>query len=150
MALQSPEISALSVVLRGAFNPQIFQPAWFASEKLIRKEESDNAKIQLIHPQIVIFDLEWLRLNVDTNIFVATTKQEPSFELLRDLISGTFQILHHTPINQMGLNMEMHFKMPSEDDCHAIGDRLTPKEPWTGILEKPGMRTVVMQDLRPD
>ena len=44
----------------------------------------------------------------------------------------------------------MHFKMPSEKDWHAVGHRLAPKEPWDDILEKPGMRTIVMEGVRPD
>ena len=150
MPLQNPEISGLSVFLRGSFNPQIFQPAWFTGEGLIRKEESEAAKIQIIHPKVVIFDLEWLRLNVDDEGFVASTAKESAFDWLRDLILGTFRILRHTPIHFMGLNMEMHFKMPSENEWNAVGDRLAPKEPWTGILEKPGMRTLIMEGVRPD
>lgn len=150
MTNRNPEISALSVVLRGSFNPQIFQPAWFASEKLLRQEESDAAKIQLIHSQVVLFDLEWLRLHVDYNRFLAATEKESEFDSLRDLVLGTFRILRHTPINQMGINLEMHFRMPSEEDWHTVGHRLAPKEPWAGILEKPGMLTVVMEGHRTD
>ena len=150
MPLQNPEISIVSIVLRGSFNPQIFQPAWFACEELIRKEEAETAKIQIIHPKIVKFDLEWLQLTVDENLFVATTAKESALDWLRDLILGTFRILNHTPAHVMGLNMDMHFKMPSSEEWHAVGHRLAPKEPWDGILDKPGMRTLIMEGVRPD
>jgi hypothetical protein len=31
-----------------SFNPQIFQPAWFAAEGLIRKGEAEAAKIEIV------------------------------------------------------------------------------------------------------
>jgi len=40
--------------------------------------------------------------------------------------------------------------MPSEEAWHAFGHRLTPKEPWAGILQEPGMRSLTMEGLRPD
>jgi len=150
MASQNPEISSVSVVLIGSFNPQIFQPTWFSCEELIRKEEAEAAKIQIIHPEVVVFDLEWLRMEVTRDRFVAITEKESSFDILRDLVLGTFRILRHTPIRMMGLNRDMHFRMASEEEWHAVGHRLAPKEPWNGIIEKPGMRTLIMQGKRPD
>lgn len=40
----------------------------------------------------------------------------------------------------------MHVQLDSEDEWHAIGDALAPKDPWQGILKKPGTRTLLMQD----
>jgi hypothetical protein len=50
-----PEIEGVGIVLVGSFNPRIFQPAWFAAENLIREEEEQAAKIELIHRQVAIF-----------------------------------------------------------------------------------------------
>ena len=50
-----PEIEGVGIVLVGSFNPRIFQPAWFATENLIREEEEQAAKIELIHRQVAIF-----------------------------------------------------------------------------------------------
>src|SRR5437870_4919946 len=93
-----PEIDAHSVVFVGDFNPKIFQPAWFAAQNLLRQEEADAAKIEIIHPEIVRFSLDWLHVEVVHERFKASTLQFPYFEILRDLTVGTFKILRHTPI----------------------------------------------------
>ena len=144
------EIEGMDIVLVGDFNPSIFQPAWFTSQELIRKEEDEAAKIEIIHPEIVQFSLDWLHLQVTRNKFSATTSQNPYYNILKDLVSSTFNILTHTPISKMGINKNMHFQMASEDDWHALGHRLTPKEIWNQILEKPGMRSLSIQGKRTD
>lgn len=101
------EIEGMGIVLVGSFNPQIFQPAWFAAEGLIRKEEEEAAKIQLIHRQAALFSLDWLQLQVTDEKFVALTTPSSYYEPLRDLVLGTFRLLRHTPIRQMDLNREM-------------------------------------------
>ncbi len=84
MGSQQPEIQGSSIVLLGDLNPKIFQPAWFAAEKLIRKPEAEAAEIEIIHPEVVIFNLEWLRLEVTRERFSASTTQEPYYEFIRD------------------------------------------------------------------
>ena len=150
MSPPKPEIEGVGIVLVGAFNPRIFQPAWFAAENLIREEEAQAAKIELIHRQVTIFSLDWLHLQVTDEQFVVTTTQSSFYEPLRDLVLGTFRLLRHTPIRMMGLNRDCHFRMPSEEAWHTFGHRLTPKEPWAGILKEPGMRSLTMEGLRPD
>jgi len=145
-----PEIEGVGIVLVGSLNPRIFQPAWFAAENLIREEEEQAAKIELIHRQVAIFSLDWLHLQVTDEQFMATTTQSSFYEPLRDLVLGTFRLLRHTPIRMMGLNRDCHFRMSSEEAYHGLGHRLTPKEPWAGILKEPGMRSLTMEGLRPD
>ena len=144
------EVQGHSIVLLGNFNPTIFQPAWFAAQHLIRPEESETAKIEIVHPEIVRFSLDWLSLEVTTGRFTATTIQPASFEFLRDLVQGTFHILRHTPVTKMGLNRELHIPVRSEDEWHAFGHFVAPKEPWDGILEKAGLISLTMQGLRID
>jgi hypothetical protein len=146
----SPEIHGANIVLRGSFTPAIFQPSWLASQKLIGNKEAEAAKIEIIHPQATIFSAEWLQLRVLEDRFQASTYQEAFFEPLRDLVSGVFDILSHTPIKALGLNQDFHFRLSSESKWHSVGDRLAPKEDWKEILDKPGMRALVMHSLRPD
>ena len=150
MSLTKPGIEGVGIVLVGSFNPKIFQPAWFAAENLIREEEAQAANIQLIHPKVAIFSLDWLHLQVTEEQFTATTTQSSFYEPLRDLVLGTFRLLRHTPVQMMGLNRDSHFRMPTEEAWHAFGHRLTPKEPWAGVLKEPGMRSLTMEGLRPD
>ncbi|MEW5818471.1 MAG: hypothetical protein AB1798_24160 [Spirochaetota bacterium] len=145
MEAQNPALEGLSIVLLGDFNPKIFQPAWFAAEELIRKRESEEAKIEIINPEIVIFSLDWARLEIIRNRFTISTNQEPYYESLRDLVIGTFKLLRHTPIGKMGINIEMHFRMKSEEEWHTFGHKLAPKEIWNEILENPGLRSLTME-----
>lgn len=150
MAEKKPEIEGVSIVFLGDFNPKIFQPAWFAAQDLIRNEEAEKVKIEVIHEAIVNFSLEWLDIQVLQNRFLAGTQQSPYYPVLRDLVISTFRILSHTPIRMMGINFHFHFPMESEEAWHALGHRVTPKEIWANILEKPGLRSLSMEGKRPD
>jgi hypothetical protein len=139
------EIDSASIVIVGSFNPAIFHPMWFKANGLIKPEEADKAKVEIITPMISVFGVEWFKLLVEGQKFVIQTENETHFELLSDLVMGTFSLLEHTPVVAMGLNRSMHFKMDSEESWHAFGDKITPKEIWQGVLEKPGLLSLVMQ-----
>lgn len=148
---KTPEIQGMSIVLVGSFNPKIFHPAWFAAQSLIRETEAEQANIQVITPAIAQFDLDWMRLQVVQERFIVETVQEPYYEILRDLVIGTFKLLSHTPIVMLGINTHQHFRMRSEEEWHALGNALAPKEKfWTPVLKKPGMKNLTIQGQRPD
>jgi len=150
MNAQRPDIQGLSVVFLGDFNPKIFQPAWFAAQGLIRQQEAEEAKVDIIHPEVVSFSLEWLALQVTREQCALTTTQEPYYVVMRDLIVGTFNLLQHTPLHKLGINIDMHFRMDSEASWHAFGHRLAPKDLWQDTLKNPGMRSLTMEGQRPD
>src|SRR5437867_1304432 len=104
MALPNCEIEGVSIVLRGNFNPSIFQPAWLASHSLLRRQEADAAKINVIHPELTSFTAEWLILEVTKDRFGAATIHQAHAEPLRDLVLGVFTLLEHTPFTKMGMN----------------------------------------------
>lgn len=135
-----------SIVLVGNFNPKIFQPAWFASQGLLAQREADEAKIEIIHSSIAVFNTEWMRMEVTEERFVVRTSQEPYDVVIRDLVLGTFDLLRYTPVTQMGINRAMHFQIESEEIWHNAGHLLTPKEIWSGILNSPGMLSVHIVD----
>lgn len=140
------EIEAASIVLLGNLNPSIFQPAWLAAHDLIRKEESNAAKISIIAPQIAQFSLDWVNLEVTEERFSASTTDPAYHEPLRDLVLGIFTLLEHTPLKKMGINRHMHYKIPSVDRWHAFGDLLAPKNIWKELLRSPGMASLTIQD----
>lgn len=150
MAGLIPELEGVTIVLRGAFNPRIFQPAWFAAEDLVRKGEVDASEIEIIHKEISVFSLGKFSFQVMEDRFTARTSDAPSVEPLRDLVLATFRMLRHTPIVQMGINTDAHFKLASEDLCHRLGFKLAPRENWSDLLDEPGMRSLVIQGARPD
>lgn len=145
MDAKKPELSALSIVLLGDFNPKIFHPAWFAYEGLIKQVEADEAKLEINHPEIAIFSLDWFNLQITRDRFVIETKQEPYYEVIRDLVLGTFELLRHTPLRSMGINTDKHFRMESEEKWHTLGHKFAPKEPWSNALENPGLISLTME-----
>jgi hypothetical protein len=145
-----PEFESVSIVLVGSFNPAIFHPTWFAQEKLIQREEADRADLKIVSPEVSVFSIGWLGLEVTQGRFAARTTQIQHIDSLRDLVLGTFGLLRHTPIIGMGINRLAHYRSANEEEWHKFGHRLTPKEPWAGILEKPGMRRVEIQGQRTD
>jgi hypothetical protein len=147
---QKPEIEGVSIVLVGSFNPAIFHPVWFAREKLIQREEADRADLRIVSPDVTVFSIGWLGLEVTLDRFAARTTQIQHSDSLRDLVLGTFSLLRHTPVIKMGINRQGHFRSSNEEEWHKLGHRLAPKEPWAGLLEKPGMRRVQMLGQRTD
>jgi hypothetical protein len=138
------DIEGVAVVLLGSFNPSIFQPAWLASHHLVRPEEAESATIEVIHPELSAFTTSWFTLQVQKDRFTVQTSDIGRQAPLRDLVLGIFQLLEHTPFDKMGINRHMHFGVPTVETWHAFGDFLAPKEPWRGILENPGLRSLRM------
>ena len=144
--VQVPEIEAASIVVLGTFNPAIFHPLWFKMNELIRPEEAESAKLEVTHPEMSIFSLEWCRLHVEKGRFVLNGANKASYGLILDLAVGTFSILDYTPISAMGLNRSMHFKIDSREKWHAFGHMVAPKEVWSQIMTRPGLRSLMMED----
>lgn len=142
------ELDAATVVLRGTFNPAIFQPAWLAAKGLIRPEEADSAHIEAITPVVTSFSAEWLNLQVVADRFVATATDPAHHGPLRDLVLAIFTLLEHTPATQMGLNRTMHYRMPSEERWHSFGHFLVPKDPWRKFMQEPRTQGVAVQGRR--
>ncbi len=140
----------MSLVLRGLFNPAIYQPSWLASQNLLPMKEVEATQIEIIHPKVAAFSTDWLGVRIIDNRFQVLTEQASEFERLRDLVSGIFQILAHTPISALGVNQSFHFRLPSKETWHKVGHRLAPKEEWNKILSNPGMRSLTIEEARQD
>ncbi|MEA1897304.1 MAG: hypothetical protein U9N53_06525 [Bacteroidota bacterium] len=150
LANLKPEKQSISIVLVGDFNPKIFHPIWFSGQGLIREKEAENSSLNIVHPEIVNFSLDWCKFEVTRERFVISTSQESSYEPLRDLALGTFNILLHTPLTMLGINTEMHFKMGSTDEWHAFGHKVAPKDIWEKELENAGTISVTIEGARPE
>jgi hypothetical protein len=143
--MKAPDIETASIVLIGSFNPTIFQPRWLGAQQLIRAEEAANAKITTIQSELTDFKVEWFHLQVLQNRFQIACTDPRQYGPLRDLVSGMFTILPHTPVTDVGMNRIFHFEMPSVDVWHALGHKLAPKNAWEPILDVPGLRSMQMQ-----
>ena len=136
-------------MLVGSFNPAIFQPEWFARHELLPPTMVEAAKISVVSPMISDFETERLRLQVTADRFTAISNPNANSESLRDLVTGTFFLLEHTPVTALGMNRQMHFSLGSEENWHRLGDKLAPKDGWNGVLEgRPGLRALVITTTR--
>jgi hypothetical protein len=144
------EIQAANIVFRGDFNPAIFHPSWFASYELIRREEAEAAKVQIVHQDAAVFSTEWLDFNVVRDRFQAATTLESHYESVKDLVLSILSLLSHTPLRVMGINRDFHYRLQSVEAWHSVGHQLVPKKYWEGLLENPGMRSLTVEGKRPD
>jgi hypothetical protein len=126
-----PEISGATIVLRGAFNPSIFQPFWLVRNEIVTEEQGETAQINLIHPQAAEFDIPGqFSLHVDPTTFTITRTEAPLI-LASDAAVRIFsELLPHTPIGQLGINRTVHFNVGSSEERHRIGRLLAPIDAW--------------------
>ncbi|OYT90315.1 MAG: hypothetical protein CFE43_18860 [Burkholderiales bacterium PBB3] len=143
-------IEDISIVLVGSFNPAIFHPKWFEHFQLMRSNEVEDAKVDLVHHDISNFTIDWVNVQVLQDRFFVSIKADAYLKHLKDLVQGTFQHLSHTPVRQMGLNTTLRLKFKSEEDWHCFGHYLVPKTPWDDVLNRPGMLNVQLRGERTD
>jgi hypothetical protein len=126
-----PEIGGVSIVLRGSFNPSIFQPFWMARQGLITDQAAAAATVSVIHPEISHFAIEPdFILSVQTDRFLISRATAP-LVTAADLCSRIFgDILPHTPISQLGINRSVHFSVGSPHERDRIGMVIAPRAPW--------------------
>ncbi|MCK9613513.1 MAG: hypothetical protein PHR81_11800 [Bacteroidales bacterium] len=131
------QVNSLSIVFIGDFNPVIIQPFWLANKKLIKEQEAVDTDVELIHNELVKFDLGWASTEITKKRFEVRTAKEPYFEPLRDLVISIFTILPETPIEAMGINHIMHFALPDKDKFYEFGNKLAPLNNWEDVINNP-------------
>lgn len=145
------QIESLSVVLIGDFNPVIFQPFWLANKCLIREDEAKNAIIDVIHNEIVKYELDWISIQISKNRCEFKTSKAPYFDPLKDLIVGIFKILNETPINSFGINHVYDFSLQTPEQYYNFGKKLTPLEFWNDDLNDPRLNQLeIIENERKD
>ena len=152
-----PEISGVSVVLLGSFNPAIFTPAWFALHEILPRGVAENADLQVAHSQVTAFSTEWLQLQVTSDRFLAETLQDPHVRV-RDFVIRVFgELLSHTPVTALGINRDVHFRAPNAAARDRVGRMLAPVEPWGAYADllqlggdQSGMVSLSMRQSQPE
>ncbi|MDE0478447.1 MAG: hypothetical protein OXI17_15590 [Gammaproteobacteria bacterium] len=125
-----PEISDVYIVLAGSFNPAIFTPAWFVLHELLPAHVADSSDTDVIHPDLAAFSTEWLSLHVTRERFTARSLRDPHIRLC-DLVLRLFnEHLPHTPLNALGINRAVHFRLTSQVERDRVRRMLAPIEPW--------------------
>lgn len=134
---ENRKINELILVFVGNFNPMIIQPYWLVHKGLIREIEGETAKIEVIHQEIVKFELDWIFLKITRGRLELRCRQEPYFEPLKDLAQGIIQILSETPILSFGINHIRHYTLESDKQYFEFGNKLAPLNIWTDLGEDP-------------
>ena len=140
----------MSIVLLGDFDPQIFAPAWFGKNELIRPREVDEADVKIVHHEFAEFSLDWVVLQATRERFAVDTCQDAFFEPSRDLVLGTFELLDQIPLRAMGINMHEHRRMNSTDAWRQFDCAFATKRRWRNLLSEPGIADLTMRGVRPD
>lgn len=137
--------------LLGSFNPRIFERLWFAQNGLVPAEEAEQAEMQMIDRDFCRLHFGWAELVVVENrLQLRTTPETVADAQVRDLLVGMLKLLPHTPIERGSIHHRADIAIATEEEWHAVGDALAPKELWDGILEQPGMFDFAMLGKRPD
>ena len=126
----APEISGVSIVFLGQFNPPIFTPAWFGWQGLLPEGVAKEADLQVAQTQITAFRADWLEFQVVPERCTISSAQSP-FVRLQDLAVRIFrENLPHTQLRAMGINRQIHFAVDKASERDRIGRQLAPTEPW--------------------
>jgi hypothetical protein len=146
------KIETISIVFVGDFNPIIFQPAWLALKGLIREDEAEKPDIEVIHNQIVKYEIgSWLNIEITKNRCEFKTSKVPYFDPMKDLAIGIFSILKETPIYQMGINHIFDLSLLDSEKFYKFGAQLTPLNIWDDVIDKPKLLSLeVNEDNRKD
>jgi hypothetical protein len=141
------QVYTLSIVMIGNFNPSIIQPYWFSSKLLIREQEAQDAKIDLIHPELVRWNIGWMSVEVTNSRFEIRSSQEPYFEPMKDLILSLIRILKETPITALGINHFLYFALPDEERYYEFGNKIVPLIKWESFISKPKLFNVEVGEI---
>jgi hypothetical protein len=158
------ELSGITVVGVGPFNPAIFQPRWFADNELLADTDAEDAQDQLVvTPQLTVFTGGWLSVQVTREQAVFATVEDARELELRDLVKNVFELLPHTPVSAVGINADNHFRVDSEDAWHELGDVVLPKDRWDPLFvgddqewltrsgdKVSGLRSMTVESWRPN
>jgi len=116
------ELSGNAIVATGSFNPAIFHPLWLKEKELIAENAAEDALAQIfVTPELTAFTADWLSVQVTLQQAIFSTVEEGREPELRDLFMGTFDLLPETPINAVGINADVHFRVESQEAWHGTG-----------------------------
>lgn len=140
------ETYKLGIVIIGRFNPSIIQPFWLAQKKLIRENEAQNAKINVIHNEITQFNIGWAEFEITSQKFQITTSLEPYFEPVKDLVIEIFKILKETPITSFGVNHMLYFDLRDNDRFYNFSNKLVPLNNFDNYLQEPKLHLLTITE----
>jgi len=142
------EVQSLSLVFIGEFNPVIISPFWLAHKGLIREEEAENAEINVIHNDVVEYNLGWVHIAINRKRCEFNTSKSPYFDAVRDLATSVFKILKETPIYSIGINHIFDLRLPDEKVYYNFGAQLTNLDIWSDGLDDPRIMNLEVIEMK--
>ena len=140
-----------SIVLRGHLCAvERMNPLWMAKQELLRREEIENAEINIVSPAITAFRLDWLNFEAQEDRILLETKDIAYYEVIRDLCVGLIHLSEKPSIRTLGLNCHLCYEFTSVKEWHNLGHTLAPKAVWKPLLVDPGMEKISILDYRED
>lgn len=147
---RADKASGTSIVFLGAFNPAIFQPAWFQRYGLLA-DDPDAAEVQAITPQVTSWKQDWLRVVVQPEkCDFEASEDVASVRALLDVANGAFSLLPHVPIQAFGINRYVHFQMENEAAWHKLGFGLFNADLWADVVDDARLKTLQVESRRPE
>lgn len=145
------QIESLSIVFIGDFNPVIVQPFWLSSKGLIREDEASNAKVDIIHNELVKIEWDWVSLEISKQRFELKSNKKPYFETVKDLSINIFTILKETPIRSIGINHIFDLSLLTSSTYYEFGNKLSPLTLWNDSLNDARLLQIeILEDNRHD
>lgn len=132
-------VDAANVVVRGQFNPLAVTPFWLAAEKLIGRGELQETKVDVVTPQLAVYTMDWLRIQVTPDSLQLSTLNADEFERLRDAAVGILRANDDIKVLSMGINRDVHIELGNKEYMNRVGDLLAPKEAWSDVLLFPAL-----------
>ncbi len=126
-----PKSYSVSIIVRGSFNPSIFQPWWLVHQGLVTGEEAEVIDSPVISQKLAKFTFpDGFAVKVEPHYYQISTQVTP-FVRISDLTQKIFgQILAETPITAFGINLEVEFPLTSDENRNRLGKLLAPQAVW--------------------
>lgn len=145
----SLEVVEASVVAVGSFNPPIISVDWLLGHRLIGEGDATTARESkdfVVTRQLTRYSTDTAKIQVIENQ-LSVASAGPVSPALADLATSILQLLPHTPVTALGLNFMVHYKIPTKDVYHRIGDTLAPKALWEELFpdRQVGLLNLVMK-----
>jgi hypothetical protein len=149
--VDTPELvgDSMAVVVLGEFDPLRVTPRWLRQMDLIGAEDYDSYRTEIVSPGATMVSFGSIQLRVLPDTLQVTTDAGDDVEAARDLAVGILLSKGTPGISAIGINRMVHFEATLEG-YHAIGDTLTPKDVWGGVLHLPGMQILGISGGRDD
>lgn len=119
---------------KGAFNPVLLKPKWLFNYKLLGKKETENAKISLKYKDYVALELDYCKLELNSDTFLVGVDQVEYLEQTIDLVSGILKLAKNNPITSVAFIWFYHFDLKEEKRIQELFNKLaTGNNIWNEI-----------------